>query len=232
MTKRALVIRNIDYEDLGGFEAVLARDHAIERIDVEDPAFGALDYLAPDLLIVMGGPMGVYEQAEHPWIAGEVEGLRARIAADRPTLGICLGSQMIAAALGSRVYAGPSKEVGFAPVTLHSAGEATPLRHLAGHPLVHWHGDTFDLPEGVELLASTALYAHQAFRRGRNLLALQFHAEMGEDPRIERWIEHGGAMMAAAGTDGAAIRADQARYGSAAVAAGQAMLGEWLAQLT
>jgi GMP synthase (glutamine-hydrolysing) len=229
--KRALVIRNVDYEDLGGFEAVLSRNHAIERIDVDDAAFATLDYLAPDLLVVMGGPMGVYERVEHPWIAGEVAGLRERIAADRPTLGICLGSQMIAAALGARVYAGPVKEVGFAPITLNPAGATTPLRHLAGRPMVHWHGDTFDLPEGVELLASTSLYPHQAFRRGRNILALQFHAEMGEDPRIERWIEHGTAMMAAAGTDGAKVRADQQRYGSAAVEAGQAMLGEWLADL-
>src|SRR3546814_2881226 len=85
---------------------------------------------------------------------------------------------MIAAALGAPVYPGGRMELGFAPVMLNGAGAGSPLRHLDGIPVLHWHSDTFDLPSGVELLASTESYAHQAFRRGSNLLALQFHAEM------------------------------------------------------
>ena len=127
--------------------------------------------------------MGVYEHAEHPWIRCQMRRLARRLEADRPTLGVCFGAQMVAAALGAEVYPGPAKEVGFHPVTVHDI--EVPLRHVEGVPVLHWHGDTFTRPEGVELLASSDLYEHQAFRRGRNLLALQFHAEMGEDPRFE-----------------------------------------------
>jgi len=99
--------------------------------------------------------------------------------------------------------------------------------------MLHWHGDTFDLPVGAELLAATHLYPNQAFRIGNRLLALQFHAEMGEDPRIARWIDgpKAGAFIAAAGTDAATIWADHAALGPHAVAAGRAMLAQWLAEL-
>jgi GMP synthase (glutamine-hydrolysing) len=110
------------------------------------------------------------------------------------------------------------------------AGHGSPLRHLADVPLLHWHGDTFDLPEGAERLAETDPYANQAFRIGDSLLALQFHPEMGEDPRFAEWLEDEDYIRAA-GTDPAALKADHDRHGSAAVAAGRAMLTEWLAQL-
>ena len=230
--KSALVIRHTPYEGVAGFRApVEAAGYAVDRIDVTDPAFASIDLTAPDLVLMMGGPMGVYETAAHPWIACEIERLRHRLEQDRPTLGVCLGAQMVAAALGSRVYAGPAKEIGFAPVTLSEAGEGSPLRHIAGVPVLHWHGDTFDLPRGVELLASTSVYAHQAFRRGPNLLALQCHPEMGEDGRIAHWIEGSTSALPAAGTDAGTIRRDHARLGSGAVSAGRTMLAEWLAGL-
>lgn len=223
--KTGLIVRHVPYEGIAGFRAPIeAAGYALERVEVADPAFAALDWLAPDLLIVMGGPMGVYETAAHPWIAGEIAGLAARIAAGRPTLGVCLGSQMIAAALGARVYPGPVREVGFAPVTL--ADPAGPLRHLAGVPVLHWHGDTFDLPDGAELLATTAAYP-QAFRRGPALLALQCHPEMGEDERFEAWLADEDYVRAA-GTDPATLRADYARLGPATVAAGRRLVAEWL----
>jgi len=176
----------------------------------------------------MGGPMGVYEREAHPWIAHELERLAERIARGLPTLGVCLGAQMIAAAMGAEVWPGPVKEIGFAPVTLNDAGTDSPLRHVAGVPMLHWHGDTFDLPDDVELLASTPSYAHQAFRRGSELLALQFHAEMGEDPRFEAWIENGPAFIAEAGTSPERLHGEHDAHGSAAVAAGKAMITEWL----
>jgi GMP synthase-like glutamine amidotransferase len=138
--------------------------YAVDRIDVSDPAFGSLDLREPDLLIMMGGPMGVYEHEAHPWIRCQMRRLALRLEADRPTLGVCFGAQMIAAAMGSDVYPGGAREVGFHPVSVH-AGDS-PLRHVEGVPVLHWHGDTFDLPEGVELLASSHVYRHQAFRRG------------------------------------------------------------------
>ena len=227
--KTGLIIRHTPYEGIAGFrEPIEAAGYVLDRVDVTDPGFSSLDFDAPDLLLMMGGPMGVYEREAHPWIAHELERLAERIARGLPTLGVCLGSQMIAAAMGAEVRPGPVKEIGFAPVTLNGAGAESPLRHVAGVPMLHWHGDTFDLPDDVELLASTPSYAHQAFRRGPELLALQFHAEMGEDPRFEAWIENGPAFIAEAGTSPERLRGEHNGHGSAAVAAGKAMITEWL----
>lgn len=229
--KRALIVRHTSFEGAAGFrQPIEEAGYDFHRINVSDPEFPALDWLEPDLVVVMGGPMGVYERATYPWIDGEVVGLAMRIAARRPTLGVCLGSQMVAAALGARVYPGPVKEVGFAPVGLTEAGEASPLRHIANVPLLHWHGDTFDLPEDAERLADTGNYANQAFRISEYLLAIQFHPEMGEDPRFAEWLEDE-PYIRAAGNDPATLKADHDRLGPAAVTAGRAMLAEWLAQL-
>jgi GMP synthase (glutamine-hydrolysing) len=230
--KQALVIRHAPYERLAGFRLPIEQaGYAIAHVDVADPAFAVQDLEAPDLLVVLGGPMAVYEHAAHPWIAGEITRLARRLAAEKPTLGVCLGAQMIAAALGGAVRAGPALEGGFAPLTLTEAGAASPLRHLAGVPVLHWHGDTFDLPPDVALLASTALYPHQAFTRAGHLLALQCHPEMGEDASFEHWLAHGDAWLRRAGTTADALRADYARHGPRAVAAGRELLGEWLAGL-
>lgn len=229
--KTGLIIRHVPHEGIAGFrEPVESASYALKRIDVEDPAFGGIDLTEPDLLIMMGGPMGVYEQDRHPWIACQLKRLARRLAADRPTLGVCFGAQMIAAALGAPVYPGPAKEVGFHPLSIVDA--ASPLRHLANVDVLHWHGDTFDLPDDVELLASTPAYPHQAFRRGANILALQFHAEMGLDPRFEAWIDQWPEALAEAGSDAANMRARHAECGPAAVAAGRRMMAEWLAGLT
>lgn len=229
----ALVIRHTPYEGIAGFRLPVEQaGYVIDRVDVTDPAFPTLDLVSPDLVVMMGGPMGVYETDAHPWIPHEIERLSERLAADRPTLGVCLGAQMIAAALGARVYPGPVKEVGFAPVTLNAAGLASPVRHIADVPVLHWHGDTFELPDGVELLASSAAYRHQAFRRGVNLLALQCHPEMGLDPRFEAWLSGADDYLAEAGTDAARMRADHDRLGAATTAAGRAMVTEWLRGLS
>jgi GMP synthase (glutamine-hydrolysing) len=228
--KTALIIRHVPYEGVAGYrDPIETAGYLVDRIDVCDPAFSACDLVEPDLVIMMGGPMGVYEQETHPWIACQIRRLARRLDADRPTLGVCFGAQMIAAALGARVYPGGAKEVGFHPVTVHD--EESPLRHLADVPVLHWHGDTFDLPEGVDLLASSHVYPHQAFRRGRNLLALQFHGEMGEDPRFDAWIEQGPHDIAAAGHTPRTLRAAHDEHGPRAVAAGRAMIAEWLAGL-
>jgi GMP synthase (glutamine-hydrolysing) len=225
--KTALIIRHVPYEGVAGYRAPIeAAGYDVDRIDVADPAFAGLDLCEPDLLIMMGGPMGVYEVEQHPWIACQMRRLALRLAADRPTLGVCFGAQMIAAALGATVYPGPRKEVGFHPVAIHDP--QSPLRHIAGVPVLHWHGDTFTRPEGVEILASSHIYDHQAFRRGPNLLALQFHAEMGLDPRFDAWIEQWPESVVEAGGTEAQLRQAHATLGPQAVAAGQAMIAEWL----
>ncbi|MBF5090791.1 glutamine amidotransferase [Novosphingobium sp. NBM11] len=225
--KTALIIRHVPHEGVAGYrDPIEQAGYAVDRIDVSDPAFGSLDLREPDLLIMMGGPMGVYEHEDHPWIRCQMRRLALRLEADRPTLGVCFGAQMIAAAMGSAVYPGGARELGFHPVSVH-AGDS-PLRHVEGVPVLHWHGDTFDLPEGVELLASSHVYRHQAFRRGRNLLALQFHAEMGEDPRFDAWIEQSPDDVAAAGHSPETLRAAHEAHGPGAVSAGRRMIAEWL----
>jgi len=230
--RRALVVRHVPEEDLAGFRVPIEHaGYAVETIDVGDPRFATTDLTAPDLLILMGGSMGVYERETHRWIDGEIARLATRLDADRPTLGVCLGAQMMAAALGAAVARGPAPEIGFAPISLTVAGRATPLAAIGDIPVLHWHGDSFDLPAGVELLASTDRYAHQAFRRGTNLLALQFHAEMGVHHSIETWIANAGERLPALGLDADALRADYATLGPACAAAGRAVIGAWLAML-
>lgn len=228
----ALVIQHEDYEALAGFEKpLLARGYRIDAVNVRDPHFDTICFLDSDLLVIMGGPMGVYETEHYPWMNHEIIRVAERIIADRPTLGVCLGSQVIAAAMGAPVYRGPHNEVGFKPVALTEAGGRSPAAALAGLPILHWHGDTFDLPDHASLLASTDLYPNQAFARGRNILALQFHPEMGEDASFETWCEKGDPFIASAGTDVATLLEEHRRHGPAAVAAGRAMLDQWLAGL-
>lgn len=228
MSKRALIIRHVPVEGIAGFrEPVEAAGYTIDRVDVTDPGFSAIDLDAPDLVIMMGGPMSVYEQDRHAWIACQQRRVARRLALDRPTLGVCFGAQLVAAALGAEVFQGPRKEVGYAPLTIHDPA----LAPLEGQPVLHWHGDTFALPNNTELLASSELYANQAFRRGRSVLALQFHAEMGADERFDHWVEAWPADIAAAGTSAEQLRADHAEHGPLSLEAGRAMIADWLAAL-
>ena len=229
--KSALIIRHVPYEGVAGYrQPIEEAGYLIDRIDVSDPAFSSLELREPDLLIMMGGPMGVYEQDQYPWIACQLRRLRHRLEAGRPTLGVCFGAQMMAAALGAEVYAGPHKEVGFHPIRLNAAGISSPLRHLEDVPVLHWHGDTFTMPDNVEPLGSSHLYEYQAFRRGPNILALQFHAEMGEDERFDAWIEEWPESVIEAGGDEASLRAAHDLHGPTAVAAGRKMIAEWVSQ--
>lgn len=228
--KTALIIRHVPHEGVAGYrEPVEDAGYHVDRIDVADPAFSSLDLREPDLLIMMGGPMGVYEQDQHPWIGCQLRRLAQRLEADRPTLGVCFGAQMMAEAMGGKVFAGPHKEVGFHPVQVHA--DDSPLRHIAGVPVLHWHGDTFTLPPNAELLASSHIYDHQAFRRGRNVLALQFHAEMGLDPRFDAWIEQWPEAVEEAGGTLESLRAAHDEHGPVAVEAGRAMIRQWLTEL-
>ena len=229
--KRALVIRHVDHEGIAGYrEPVEAAGYDIHRVAAHHAGCAMLDILSPDLVVVMGGPMGVYDTDRYPWLDDEIAVLRRRIAADRPVLGVCLGSQLIAAALGAAVRKGPVREIGFAPLRLTDAGAAGPLRHLATTEVLHWHGDTFDVPDGTELLATTTHYA-QAFARGPNVLALQFHAEMGEDERFEHWLTNDATDIADVGNTPEVLRDEHAVKGPVAVAAGRAMITDWLAGL-
>lgn len=148
-----------------------------------------IDPLRPDLLIVMGGPVGVYQADDYPFLKDEINILKQRLAADLPTIGICLGSQLMAAALGAAIHAGEKgKEVGWAPLALTAAALNTPVKHLAAEvtTMFHWHGDTFDLPAEAQLLASTTQYENQIFSHGQNGLGIQCHPEV-QARQLEEW---------------------------------------------
>jgi GMP synthase (glutamine-hydrolysing) len=231
-TKHGLIIRHVPHEGLAGYRSPIeSAGYELDRIDVCGPEFATADFLTPDLLILMGGPMGVYESHAHPWIVHEIERIAERLEHNLPTLGICFGAQLIAAALGAEIYAGPVKEVGFGHLTISEAGYASPVAHLADVPVLHWHGDTFDLPSGTELLASTDSYPHQIFRRGKSLLALQCHAEMGTDPRIDAWISESADYLSAAEICPIALRSEYDITGPISESAGQKMIAAWLKEL-
>jgi GMP synthase (glutamine-hydrolysing) len=230
--KIAAAIRHVHFEDLGVFAQTLTEnDYTIRYYDA-----GIHDLKSPslqtyELLIVLGAPIGVYEQDRYPFLFEEIKLIENRLAANLPTLGICLGAQLLARALGTRVYPGPTKEIGWAPVALTNAGQSGPTRHLDGVPVLHWHGDTFDLPAGAELLASTSVCRNQAFTHGRNTIAFQFHPE-ASNASFERWlIGHAAEIAAVPGLSVVALRADTQRFAPTSEARGQQVLYDWLSQL-
>jgi len=179
---------------------------------------------------VLGGPISIYEADIYPFIANEIKAVAARLAANKPMLGICLGAQMMAAALGARVAPGPVKEIGWAPLILSDAGKRSVLATLAATPVLHWHGDNCDLPAGCEQLAATAPCPVQAFNRTPWQLALQFHIEV-EPARVERWLIGHTVELGKAGIDPRTLRAQAKAHGAETAAAGRAILSNWLDSL-
>ena len=228
--KSALILRHLAFEDLGAFAPVL-RNAGYRLKEVEAAMAPLPDPLEPDLVVVLGGPIGVNDGAAYPCMTEERDWLAMRLADDRPTLGLCLGAQLMAAALGARVAPIAKKEIGFAPLTLTAAGRAGPLGHLADIPVLHWHGEGFDLPAGAERLAATPACPNQAFALGPNLLGLQCHPEAGMLPDFERWLIGHSAELAQAGIAPEALRQDAKAHGPALRAAGQAMFRHWLREL-
>jgi len=228
MTKTCLAVRHVAFEDLGLLGPLVSgRGYDIRYHDAGIEPFALETLVGPDLVIVLGGPIGVYESETYPFIADEIAAIAARIAANKPILGICLGAQMMAAALGARVAPGPVKEIGYAPVTLTEAGRASVLRPLASAPVLHWHGDNCDLPAGCERLASTPHCPVQAFMRRPAQLALQFHLET-EPARFEAWLVGHTVELGKAGIDPRQLRQDARTLGPALRELGRAVLAEWL----
>ncbi len=226
---KAVALRHVHFEDLGSFAGPMAAaGYDIAYRDAGDPDFTAFAAAEPDLLVVLGGPVGVYETEAYPFLVQEIALIAERLASGRPLLSICLGAQLIAAASGARVYPSGVKEIGFAPVSLTADGRSGPLRHLENLPVLHWHGDTYDLPQAATHLASTALVMQQAFAIGRHVLGLQFHPEASTDSGFERWLVGHAVELAGAGVDVPALRRDAGRFGGALRRGAELMMSDWL----
>jgi GMP synthase (glutamine-hydrolysing) len=216
--KRVIFLQHMDREG-PGYIADLCRARGLRVIIVRlDEGATVPSSLGPgDVLVVMGGSMGVGDSGDprYPFLADEAELLRSALANKRPVLGICLGAQLLAHAAGSRVYpnqrpgAGestrPQREVGFGEVTLlHPESEAALAGLPPKLPVLHWHGDTYDLPRGAVHLAKSDLCTNQAFRIGQHAFGLQFHVETNAE-LVCRWAEDDADFAASAlGPDGPA----------------------------
>ena len=171
------VLQHVPFESLGSIEPWLVKRGA----DIRYTRFFARDPLpnlhAVDLLVVMGGPMSVNDEAEFPWLRLEKQTIREAVARNIRILGVCLGAQLIASALKSRVYPNPAKEIGWFPIEGVHEGEGV-FRFQSQCTVFHWHGETFDLPQGAVRLARSRGCENQAFQLNRHVIGLQFHLEM------------------------------------------------------
>ena len=199
-----LICKNIETEGPGTIEAFLISrkiPYTIVEMSKGEEMPQADDF---DTLIMMGGPMSVNEADIYPYIKEEERLVRNFIAKGKRVFGVCLGAQIMAKALGAGVYTGHEQEIGWYDIELTAEGLKDPLmQKLAVHPhggdfwrrfkVFHWHGETFDIPEGAVRLARSELYPNQAFRYGSKAYAFQFHIEVNKDI-ISGWF--GGNPMA------------------------------------
>ena len=230
--KNALALRHVAFEDLGAFAPALANaGFAVRYVDVGRGDLATVDANEPDLMIVLGGPIGAYDDGIYPFLMQELNAIEQRLAAGHATMGICLGAQLIARAAGARVYPSGRKEIGFGPIALTAAGEASCLAPFAEDPVtLHWHGDTFDLPAGSVHLAATDLCRNQAFAIGSNIIGFQFHPEV--DPRgIESWLIGHAFELAASGIDLPNLRTAARVHAQEVERKAQAVISRWLDQI-
>ncbi len=229
----ALAVRHVHFEDCGTLGEVLrARGFEIRYVEPWRENLRELDATTADLVIGLGGPVSVYEADRYPWIADELNLLERRLVARRPTLGICLGAQMLARVLGARVFAGP-KELGWTPLQLTPAGQGSVIAplHAETTSMLHWHGDTFDLPAGAQLLASTAQVAHQVYSWERFVLAFQCHPEVRHED-IESWlVGHACEIAATSHVSVERLRNDTRRLGPTLAGHAKRVFTDWLASV-
>jgi GMP synthase-like glutamine amidotransferase len=193
---RWLIVQHVGHEGPGLIGVSLAEHglhYDIVRTDRGEPF---PDHRSVAGLVVMGGPMGVHDADEHPWLAPERALIREVVGAGKPVLGVCLGAQQLAAALGAEVTTGPTTEIGLGRVELTGEGRKDPVTGPeytglgeTALPCVHWHQDTFSMPTGAVHLAASRLFPHQAFRWGEVVYGLQFHVEVDRS-LAEQWRPH------------------------------------------
>lgn len=198
LTKKAVILEHLKIEGISYFGHILgSHGFSVRVVNVPFDGLDDIDPLYADLLIVMGGSIGAYQEQDYPFVEDELKILKARLKAKKPTMGICLGSQLMAKALGKKVYPGKQgREIGWKPLQATEAARKHSVRHLCGpnSSMFHWHGDTFDLPKGATLLASTDQYENQVYAMGNYAIGLQCHPEVMHD-QLEEWFVMGSTSL-------------------------------------
>jgi GMP synthase (glutamine-hydrolysing) len=224
---KCLALYHVRFEDLGTFAEPLERaGYAIEYRHAGATPLTLDEWRDLDLVVVLGGPIGASDAAAYPWLQAEIDGLAHRLALRRPTLGICLGAQLMAVALGGGIVRRHGMEIGWSQLDV--APTAGPLAALRGIPVLHWHGDNIVPPDGVTSVAATDGTPCQAFAVGRHALALQCHVEFAASA-LEEWLTGHAVELAHAGIDLHALRAATVRHGRDLALAGNDLLRRWLA---
>jgi len=231
MKKQVWAIQHIGYEDLGSFEPVLkSRGFEVKYFCSQHIDYNGLFADDPDLVVVLGGPMSVHDTDRNPWVLNEEKFVKERIASCKPLMGICFGAQMIARALGAKTYQGPQgKEIGWSKITVNEDGLKTPFRHLDGEftNMLHWHGDTFDLPYGATLLASSDKYQKQAYSVDDNIICMQCHPEVTTS-KLKLWYASALDQIKEVGKTVDELKADADAYNAKLSEQAALFLNEWL----
>ncbi|MHA1518181.1 MAG: glutamine amidotransferase [Alphaproteobacteria bacterium] len=228
--KNAVAIYHVAFEDAGTLGPVL-EERGVGLTYLQAGCDDLSPALDADLVLVLGGPIGIYEIERYPFLKDELTTIEKVVKEGTPVVGICLGAQALAAVLAARVYPGPRAELGWDALTLTNDGKTSPLGVLDGLHILNWHGDTFDLPTGATRLASTTLTPNQAFSYGPKVLALQFHVELPERD-MERWLIGHTLELAKNNVDLAQMRAETARCAPAVNDASRTLFNAWLDNLS
>jgi GMP synthase (glutamine-hydrolysing) len=229
--EEVLVFQHDPFEDLGVFAEVLEKEgRSCRVIRLFHGEMPAEDWERIRALIILGGPMSANDEEQYPFLRWEKRIIRAAIDEAVPTLGVCLGAQLIAATLGAAVYPGPIREFGWYPITVTPHGQVDSLLgYLPENATVfQWHSEGFGLPPGAIRLASSVNYENQAFRLGKNIYALQFHLEV--TPRmIDHWVNARSKELAQAPyVVPDKIRADTQSYSGTLKYCGERFLSEFI----
>lgn len=204
-------------------------DCQVVCVSYED--ISSFDALSPDILVVMGGSPGVYQAEHYDFLKHEQRILEQRLAADRPTLGICLGAQLMAAALGARVYKGQQgPEIGWFDLMLTAAAQDSPVKEFENTKIMQWHGDTFDAPAGTTLLASSTQYPQQIFSYGRHCIGFQGHIEVTPKVLTDWFVQDAGIVLSRPGLLDD-LRRDTALYAETMTKATERFMKKWLADI-
>ena len=231
---KVLVLQHIACEPPGVFEDVLCeRGATLERVELDEGESLPTSLAGIDAIVAMGGPMSVNDEVDHPWLVAEKALIAGAVRSGIPFWGSCLGVQLLASSLGAQVVRGETPEVGVLPVHATPEGLVDPV--FAGlpwpRPTLQWHQDTFDLPQGATLLATSPLYPHQAFRVGSVAYGVQFHVEVDEAmaeewAKVPAYIESADEVLGAGGLE--RLLAEFRHSMDEMQADGRALFGRWV----